>query len=107
MKKLLITSLAFAGVCASAAAEETSIEVVVPANVTEPAAAEAYKAELTDAIKDVCRRATGPAVGLAYYTLLDCIERTTQKVAAEEPTGLFAAAKGQPRSVVLADQSVR
>lgn len=107
MKKLLITSLAFAGVCASAAAQETSIEVVVPANVTEPSTAEAYNAELTDAIKQVCRKAASPVIGIAYYTMLDCIERTTDKVAAEEPTGLFAAAKSQPKPVVLADQSVR
>lgn len=107
MKKLLITSLALAGVCASATAQETSVEVTVPANVAEPAIAEAYKAELSDAIRDVCRRAVAPVVGISYYTMLDCIKATTLKVAAEEPTGLFAASKGLSETVVLADQSVR
>ena len=107
MKKLLITSLAFAGVCAPALAEETSIEVLVPVNIAEPAIAEAYKAELTQAIKVVCRKAANPAIGIGYYRMLDCIERTTKQVAADEPTGLFAESIGQPRTVVLAGQPGR
>ncbi len=111
MKKLLITSLVLAGIGATALppalAEETSIEVAVPANIADPATAEAYKAELKQAIKKVCRKANAPPVGIAYYTLLDCIELTTEKVAADDPTGLLADAIGKPGSVVLADQSVR
>lgn len=105
MKKLLITSLVLAGVCAPALAEETSIEVVVPANIAEPAVAEAYKAELEKAIKVVCRKAANPPIGLGYYTMLDCVEETTKQVAADDPTGLLAASIGQPRTVVLAGQT--
>ena len=107
MKTLLITSLVFAGVCAPAMAREPSIEVLVPANIAEPAVAEAYKDELKNAINWVCRRAVGPAIGVAYYTLQSCIDETTEQVAAEEPTGLLAASLGKSKTVVLADQSVR
>ena len=82
MRKLLITSLVLTGVSATvlppALAEKTSIEVTVPANVADPATAEAYKAELKQAIKkarrgsedqqrraaDILRRAAAEVDGL-------------------------------------------
>lgn len=111
MRKLLITSLVLAGVGATALppamAEETSIEVLVPADLSDPAIANAYQAELTAAIQGVCRKATAPVIGINYYTMTDCIKRTTAKVAAEEPTGILAESIGATKPVVLADQTVR
>lgn len=109
MKKHLITSLVLAGVGATALppaiAEKTSIEVSVPADLSDAATAQAYKAELTGAIRDVCRKAAAPVIGINYYTMMKCIERTTQQVAAEEPTGILAASIGEQQPLVLADQN--
>jgi len=80
----LTASLAFVG-----AAFAEPVTVMVPKDLSTKESVELYKTKLDSAVSKVCRRASGPVVGLAYYTYKDCLALTRADVAKSEPTGLY------------------
>ncbi|MEZ6028253.1 MAG: hypothetical protein R3C46_00735 [Hyphomonadaceae bacterium] len=82
---------------AAAAAMAASVAHANPVTVTAPQApvsaeeAQAYVASLEKAVKQVCRKAANPVVGLGYYKYLACLKGTRAEVAKQDPTGLYAA----------------
>ncbi len=94
MKRFI--ALAATALCLSAAAHaEPSITVAVPADLSTPENVDSYTASLDKAVERVCRRSVPDMFGANYYTYLACVDETTERVAASDPTGLYARAKGK------------
>ena len=85
----LTASLAFASLSLASAAFAEPVTVMVPKDLSTKESVELYKTKLDSAVSKVCRRASGPVVGLAYYTYKDCLALTRADVAKSEPTGLY------------------
>jgi hypothetical protein len=98
--KYAILPIAAALLAGSAFAEEAVVKV--PADITDPAVAAAYTAELLGAIKKVCYRESAPVIGSSYYIYLACVKDTRAEVAKREPTGLLAERLGRDSAVTLA-----
>ena len=97
-----IAILAAAALSASAVAHADPISVETPKTPASAEEAAAYVSKLNVALKQVCREATGPIIGVAYYTYLDCVKETRAQVAKQDPTGLFAAQESTESLVVAA-----
>lgn len=95
MKRLILTALASLSI-ASAAVAETTItrEVAIPKVLSSPAEIENYTQALEAAVKRVCRDAEGPNFGITRYRYVECVKTTRAQVAANDPTGLYAASLG-------------
>jgi hypothetical protein len=101
MKRFIIA--AAATVCiTSAAYAETTVEVAVPANISDKAVADKYVSDVLAAVNKVCRRAASPVIGGNYYRYRACVEDTKAQIASEEPTGLLSAKAGEERAVTVA-----
>jgi UrcA family protein len=87
MKRMLITAAATLTLAGAAYAQP--VTVMVPSDLSTKESVELYKSKLESAINEVCRRAAGPVVGVAYYTYKACVANTRADVAASEPTGLY------------------
>ncbi|MEZ5937495.1 MAG: hypothetical protein R3C52_04670 [Hyphomonadaceae bacterium] len=108
MKKLIIKSAFVLGACLGcvslpAVAEQPTVEVVIPENLSDPAVAAAYRQDLVRAIRDVCRREATPVVGVNVFVFNECVEATSKEVARIEPTGLFAGKANAKQELALAD----
>ncbi len=88
MKRFTILAAVAAVMALAAHADPVLVEA--PKAPVSSDAAEAYVVSLEKAIKRVCREATGPVVGVAYYSYLACIKETRLEVAKQDPTGLYA-----------------
>lgn len=95
MKRIMI----FAAVATLASAAHAD-PVMVPAPKAPYSAdqADAYVVSLEKAVKQVCREAAAPVVGLGYYSYLACIKETRAEVQKQDPTGLYA---GESRTDLL------
>jgi len=103
MKRFILAAAATACIT-SAAYAESRVEVAVPANISDKAAAEKYVSDVMTAINKVCRRASSPVIGSNYYRYRSCLVETRAALAAEEPTGLLAAELGVAPSVTVASR---
>jgi UrcA family protein len=102
MKRFI--ALTATALCFTAAAyAEPSVTVPVPADLSTPETVESYTESLDKAVEKVCRRSVRDIFGANYYAYLSCIDATELQVAAKDPTGLYAAAKGKsPESLTVA-----
>ncbi len=104
-KILLAAALATAALAPVAGAETLgiqTIEVAVPTDISDPAVAETYTADLLRAVSRVCARETGPVIGIAYYTYRACVAQTRVDTAHRDPTGLLAKQLGLDSAITLA-----
>ncbi len=97
MKRIMI--FAAAAMFASAAHADP-VSVSAPKAPVSAEDAATYVANLDKAVKQVCREATGPVIGVAYYGYLACIKDTRAEVAKQDPTGLYAGVESQTTLVV-------
>ena len=88
MKRIAI--IAAIAMSASTVAHADPVSIAAPATPVSAEAAEAYVTKIEKAVKEVCRDAAAPIVGVAYYTYLNCIKDTRVEVAKQDPTGLYA-----------------
>lgn len=77
-------------------------QVPLPADPTSAEQAQLYTDALTDAVHHACRRANNPTVEVGEYRFEECVKVETQRVAAEEPTGLYADRLGESRAAAEA-----
>lgn len=95
MKRIMIL---VAAVTTAAAAHADPVMVSTPKAPISAEQADAYVVNLEKAIKQVCREAAAPVVGLGFYRYLACIKDTRAEVAKQDPTGLYA---GESRADLL------
>src|SRR5579871_5490198 len=76
--------------------------VPLPADPHSAEQAQLYTDALIDAIDHSCRRANNPPVEVDLYRFRECVAVETQRVAAEEPTGLLADRLGESRATAEA-----
>ncbi len=96
-----ITFFAVAALFASAAhADPVSVSTPKAPVTAEDAAT--YVANLDKAVKQVCREAAGPVIGVGYYGYLACLKDTRAVVAKQDPTGLYAGDESQRGLIVAA-----
>lgn len=88
MKRFLIAALAVAVLAPASAFADTPVRT--PKATASPAEVAAYIQKLDLAVKSECQRATGPLVGVGYYSYLACLKDTRADLAKREPTGLYA-----------------
>jgi UrcA family protein len=104
MKRFAIAA-AFAALLATPAlAEVRSIEVPVPANLSDPAVAAQYVSDVRVAAETVCRRAAAPVAGPGYWAFAECVRDTVANVAAADTTGLISAELKAGRSFQIAQK---
>ena len=84
----------------ASAAHADPVSVSAPKAPVSAEDAATYVANLDKAVKQVCREATGPVIGVAYYGYLACIKDTRAEVAKQDPTGLYAGGESQATLVV-------
>lgn len=88
MKRVIISALVASVLAPAAAFADTPVSL--PKAPTTAAEAASYVQKLDLAVKSECQRATGPLVGIGYYTYLACLKDTRAFVAKQDPTGLYA-----------------
>lgn len=86
----------------ASAAHADPVSVSAPKAPVSAEAAATYVAKLDKAVKQVCREAAGPVIGVAYYGYLACIKDTRADVAKQDPTGLYAGVESQTTLVIAA-----
>jgi UrcA family protein len=101
MKRLLAV-LALAAVMTAPAIAQTAISVPVPANVSDPAVAQAYAAQIRGAIRKVCSDEVGPMLGFNIYAVRACITDTSADVAGRDPTGVLTTEKQSDKTLTVA-----
>ncbi len=99
MKRMMIFA---ASLFAASVAHADPVTVSTPKLPVSVEEAAIYVASLEKAVKQVCRKETGPVVGIAYYTHLACLKDTRAQVAKQDPTGLYAGRESQTALVVAA-----
>ena len=88
MKRFLTAALIASVLAPASAFADTTI--LSPKAPTSPAEASAYVQKIDLAVKRECLRATGPVIGVAYYSYLACLKDTRADMAKKDPTGLYA-----------------
>jgi len=99
MKRIMFLS---AAALFASAAHADPVSVSTPKAPVSTEAAALYVAKLDNAVKQVCREAAGPVIGVAYYGYLACIKDTRAMVAQQDPTGLYADGESKTGIVVAA-----
>jgi hypothetical protein len=99
MKRMMIFA---ATLFAASVAHADPVSVTIPRTPTSAEEAAAYVASLDKAVKQVCREAAGPIVGVAYYGYLACLKDTRAEVAKLDPTGLYAGGESKAGMLVAA-----
>ena len=99
MKRMMI----FAAVLSMASvAHADPVSVATPKAPVSAEDAATYVASLDKAVKQVCREAAGPVVGVGYYGYLACLKDTRADVAKLDPTGLYAGGESTTGLLVAA-----
>ncbi len=88
MKRIAI--FAALALSSAAVANADPVTIQTPAAPVSAEAADAYVSKLEKAVKEVCREAAAPVIGVGFYTYLACIKDTRAQVAKQDPTGLYA-----------------
>lgn len=88
MKRLaILTAIALS---ATAVAHAGPVTVETPKAPISVETADAYVAELEQAVKAVCYEASTAVIGVGLYRYLACVNETRADVAKQDPTGLYA-----------------
>ena len=96
MKRIMI----FAAILSAASmAHADPVTVSTPKAPISAEEAASYVTRLDRAVKQVCREAAAPVVGVGYYSYLACLKDTRDEVAKLDPTGLYAG--GESKAAVL------
>jgi len=99
MKRFAI--LAVVTALSAGAAIADPVTVMAPTDPSSKEQAAVYIAELNSAVNKVCREATAPVVGPAYYQFLACLKATRADIEKKDPTGLYTL-RGSKQPAVLA-----
>jgi UrcA family protein len=103
MKRTLLALAATLALSVPAMAQ-TTVTVQAPAQVTDPATVEAFRNEVARAIHSVCRKESGPLLGINIYALRRCVADTSREVAKNDTTGVLSAELMRDRVLTLASK---
>ena len=78
--------------------QRTYARVAMPGNINSVVEAQQYTDTLLNVIDRACRQTSDLGYTGSYRRLRNCVEMERQRVAAEEPTGLFADSLGETRA---------
>lgn len=99
MKRMMIFA---AALFAASVAHADPVSVATPKAPASAEEAASYVARLDKAVKQVCREAAAPVVGVGYYSYLACLKDTRANVAKLDPTGLYAGDESKAGVMVAA-----
>lgn len=88
MKRIaILTAIALAATAVTYAGPVTVETPKAPISVET---ADAYVANLGQAVKEGCYKASTPVIGVGFYSYLACVKETRDDVAKQDPSGLYA-----------------